>query len=318
MSSKKFNAGTSRNSSSAPAAGGSAGQPRADRDEAGVVGGITVLLLTIPLLLLSVLTIFNNRLSQADHDLAWAATSAARSGANCVRSAADAYVPSSNTTVAATAGAVPAGNAPCTLREVALAVEETIRSLLLDHRNVFCLNTNSTGMVLEYLNYNGDLIYAYGIGAVLFDRIYWPDRGDAEELQGTLRQLYGDETTNPPTAPDPEAALSDNPYLPLQPGARVDILGNRLALNPAQGDQGSVFDTTMLTPLGLNQPVGQIRVNLLCDYAQGADLGWVQCAGLSRNAERSCESEDGIGQYLARASSREASASAVVPPLQPA
>ena len=282
----------------APAPGGGRGS------ESGVVGGVTVLVLTIPLLLLSALAVFNGRLSQTDHDLSWAAVSAARAGANCEQPSEGGFVPGR-----ALAGpGAGSGARACTLREVGLVVESTVRSLLLENRRVYCLNSSSTGMVLEYLSYSGELIYAYGVGSVLLNPVFWPDRGDDDDLENNLEELFGADGATPDLD-----VLADNPGLPLQSSARTDIQGNRLLLNPVAGNSGSAFETSMLTPLGTTQPVGQIRVNLLCDYTQGSSLELAQCAGLSRSPSRRCETAEGVNQYLSRASSREASAAAVVP-----
>ena len=306
-----------------PATPGSASPPATPGgergSESGVVGGVTVLVLSIPLLLLSALAVFNGRLSQTDHDLSWAAVSAARAGANCEQASGGRFVPGqalaepggAGTGTGATGGTRTAGSSgqrACTLREVGLVVESTVRSLLLENRRLYCLNSSSTGMVLEYLSYGGELIYAYGVGAVLLSQVYWPDRGDDDDLADNLGELFG-EDGNPP---DPEV-LEENPFFPLQSGARRDIQGNRLLLSPLAGNSGSGFETSMLTPLGSTQPVGQIRVNLLCDYTQGSSVALAQCAGLSRSPSRRCEEADGVNQYLSRASSREASAAAVVP-----
>lgn len=262
-------------------------------DEAGVVGGLTVLIMAIPLLLLSGLTLFNSRLSQTDHDLAWAATSAARAGASCVRLSPD-----------------EASQEPCTLQEVGQVVEETIRSLLLSNRRLFCLNTNSTGMVVEYQDYEGQLIYAYAIGSVLLHPAQWPDGGTEKEVE--TPKIFGDPAKGMP--PD-EEALS-YAFFPLHPSERRDFQGEPLTLNPNTSNVNTGFAATMLEPLGSDEPVGRIQVNLLCDYAQGATSRLAQCAGLSRNADRNCEFAEGTGQFLSRASSREASATAVVPPFE--
>ena len=267
-----------------------------------------MLVLTIPLLLLSALAVFNGRLSQTDHDLSWAAVSAARAGANCEQLTEGRIALGGALPVPAAGSSSDSGRRACTLREVGLVVETTVRSLLLENRRLYCLNSSSTGMVLEYLSYSGELIYAYGVGSVLLNPVYWPDRGDDEDLEDNLEGLFG-EDGNPPDL----ELLEANPLFPLQSGARMDIQGNRLLLNPVAGNAGSGFETSMLTPLGSTQPVGQIRVNLLCDYTQGSSVSLAQCAGKSRSPGRRCETADGVNQYLSRASSREASAAAVVP-----
>lgn len=260
-------------------------------DEAGVVGGLTVLIMAIPLLLLSGLTLFNSRLSQTDHDLTWAATSAARAGASCARLATDG-----------------ASQDPCTLQEVGQVVEETIRSLLLNNRRLFCLNTNSTGMVVEYQDYDGQLIYAYAIGSVLLSPVYWPDGGAEVDTP----DIFGD----PAQGIEPDEEALSFAFFPLQPSERRDFQGNPLTLSSGTSNRGTGFASSMLEPLGSDEPVGRIQVNLLCDYAQGATLRLAQCAGLSRNAGRNCEFAEGTGQFLSRASAREASATAVVPVLE--
>jgi len=280
-------------------------------DQAGVVGGITVLIMAVPLLLLTGLTLFNSRLSQADHDLAWAATSAARAGANCVNLTPAESLPVGSAAREAS-GATATVKEPCTLREVGLIVETTVRSLLLDNRRLFCLNTNATGMVVEYLDYEGDLIYAYGIGSVLLNTQFWPDRG-ADAAGVTLDDIFGNPDATDPDDRNPDPDALDAPFFPLQPSERQDFAGNTLSLRSPASNFGTGFESTMLDPLGADEPVGQIQVHLLCDYSQGANLRLAQCAALSRNPGRRCDVAEGVGSFLAQASAREASAAAVVP-----
>lgn len=292
-----------------------------------MVAGLTVLIMTIPLLLLGGLTLFNSRLAQADHDLTWAATSAARAGANCAN-----MVPNvqslgggggaSSPNIFGGFGNEPARDfttatrEPCTLQEVARVIEETIRSLLLDNRRLFCLNTSATGMVVEYLDYDGELIYGYSIGSLLFypGGEFWPDweSRDFEEFYGQ----YG--LTASPTFEDiaDKPELRDFQFLPPQETARRDFRGDEVYLTrPNSGDAADFENTTMQRPLGEDQPVGQLRVSLLCDYAQGSNSELAQCAGLlpQRSERRDCSTAEGPGRFLARASAREASAVAVVP-----
>lgn len=233
-------------------------------DESGVAAGITVLILTVPLLLISALAFYSGRLAQADNHLSWAATSAARSGANCRASV-------SNTE-----------SRPCTFRESALTIEKTIRAILLENRRLFCLNSGSTGMRVEYQDRDGSLIYAYVIGSLLLSGRYWPDRGGEIELGS-------DE--NPTGNPN---------YAPLQPNnLRRDFNGDALFLDSSEGvvDRVSrerksnplIFEASMDAPLGSTTPVSRVTVHLICDFTGGA-------TGL-----------------LARASTREASATAQVP-----
>ena len=49
------------------------GDAKSRTDESGVAGGITVLILAVPLLLISALAFYSGRLAQADNHLSWAA-----------------------------------------------------------------------------------------------------------------------------------------------------------------------------------------------------------------------------------------------------
>ena len=252
------------------------GAPSEKTDEAGVAGGITVLVLAVPLLLVSALAFYSGRLAQADNHLSWAATSAARAGANC---------------------RIPEADRPCTFREAALTIEKTARAILLENRRLYCQNSNSTGMRVEYQDQDGGLIYAYVIGSLLLNGRYWPDRG------GEI-----------PAANDPDAAdenpQSDANFDPFQArNLRRDFNGNELFLESRVGviqkkvsdnlatpedetraeetaSNPAAFETSMSAP---GAAVRRIAVNLICDFAGGA-------TGL-----------------LSRASTREASAIAVVP-----
>lgn len=288
--------------------------------------------MTIPLLLLGGLTLFNSRLAQADHDLTWAATSAARAGANCVN-----LVPNVRSLGGGGSGGAGDGFGnepeldfttttpqPCTLQQVALTIEETIRSLLLYNRRLFCLNTSATGMVVEYLDYDGELIYGYSIGSLLFypGGEFWPDSLDrVGEFYTELElesPLEGRSPTFDDIANNPE--LRDFQFLPPQETARRDFRGREIKLESSNFNSDTNldarhFETTMQRPLGGDQPVGQLRVSLLCDYAQGSNSELAQCAGLlpQRSERRDCSTAEGAGRFLARASAREASAVAVVP-----
>ena len=139
---------------------------------------------------------------------------------------------------------------------------------------------------MEYQDQDGDLIYAYVIGSLLLNGRYWPDRG------GEI-----------PAANDPDAA-EDNPqsdpnFDPFQArNLRRDFNGNALFLesstgviqkNPEEpGSNPAEFETSMGTP-GLGAPVSRITVHLICDFTGAAT------------------------NLLSRASTREASATAVVP-----
>lgn len=232
-------------------------------DESGVAAGITVLILAVPLLVISALAFYSGRLAQADNHLSWAATSAARAGANCRTSVAD------------------SGTRPCTFREAALTIEKTVRAILLENRRLYCYTSGSTGMRAEFQDRDGSLIYSYVIGSLLLSSRYWPDRG------GEI----------------PEVGSSDNPdgdpnYAPLQPSnLRRDFNGDELFLESSEGvvkeeeraSNPPVFETTMDAPLGSSTPVSRIAVHLICDFT-GASSG-----------------------LLARASTREGSAIAIVP-----
>ena len=262
--------------------------PSERTDESGVAGGVTVLVLAVPLLLLSALAFYSGRLAQADNHLSWAATSAARAGAHC-------RIPVSD----AEGRAAGQANRPCSLREAALSIEKTVRAILLENRRLYCQNSNSTGMRVEYQDQDGDLVYAYVIGSLLLNGRYWPDRG------GEI-----------PASNDPDAA-EDNPqsdpnFDPFQArNLRRDFNGNALFLessvgviqkevmdNPdttedeSQGEETdsnpSEFETSMEMPVSAT-PVRRISVHLICDFVGAAT------------------------NLLSRASTREASATAVVP-----
>ena len=240
-----------------------------------MAGGVTVLVLAVPLLLLSALAFYSGRLAQADNHLSWAATSAARAGAHC-------RIPVSD----AEGRAAGQANRPCSLREAALSIEKTVRAILLENRRLYCQNSNSTGMRVEYQDQDGDLIYAYVIGSLLLNGRYWPDRG------GEI-----------PAANDPDAA-EDNPqsdpnFDPFQArNLRRDFNGKALFLESSTGviqkspertdSNPAEFDTSMGTT-GLGAPVSRITVHLICDFTGAAT------------------------NLLSRASTREASAIAVVP-----
>ena len=262
--------------------------PSERTDESGVAGGVTVLVLAVPLLLLSALAFYSGRLAQADNHLSWAATSAARAGAHCRISVSDAE--------GRTAGQA---NRPCSLREAALSVEKTVRAILLENRRLYCQNSNSTGMRVEYQDQDGDLIYAYVIGSLLLNGRYWPDRG------GEI-----------PASNDLDAA-EDNPqsdanFDPFQArNLRKDFNGNALFLESSVGViQKEVMDNpdttevesqaedtdsnpaefeTSMEMLASANPVRRISVHLICDFTGAAT------------------------NLLSRASTREASATAVVP-----
>ena len=265
------------------------GDAKSRTDESGVAGGITVLILAVPLLLISALAFYSGRLAQADNHLSWAATSAARAGANCRSSVTDVNTPGSDSNT-------PDTSRSCTFREAALSIEQTARVILLENRRLFCQNSNSTGMRVEYQDQDGTLIYAYVIGSLLLNSRYWPDRGGDISTVGS--------TGNPQSDPN---------FSPLQArNLRRDFNGNALFLRDSEGvieaeieddpdtadneatpaERGSnppAFDAYMDAPLESSSPVSRITVHLICDFAGGA-------TGL-----------------LARASTREASAIAVVP-----
>lgn len=260
--------------------GNKLGTPKPASDQSGVVGGITVIIMTLPLLLISVLVLYNHRLSQTDHNLNWSAMSAARAGAHCLKPLPESFqmatqLPRILRTQTTPPLAPQTSVRPCTLREVAEVVEVTIRSQLLDNRRLLCRNSSRTGMRLEYLDSQGSLIYAYTIGSILFDiGEQWPDNPPSAG-------------TNP-LADDPLAEL-DNPQSVLFPGARVDIAGNSLTLeqpneNPTSQDGTTPqtnlapqtdlathpFESSMATPLGQQEPVARLQVQLTCLQLSGS------------------------------------------------
>ena len=246
-------------------------------DESGVAGGITVLVLAVPLLLVSALAFYSGRLAQADNHLSWAATSAARAGANCQ---------------------ISEPGRPCTFQEAALTIEKTARAILLENRRLYCQNSNSTGMRVEYQDQDGDLIYAYVIGSLLLNGRYWPDRGgeipaandpdadddnpqsdanfDPFQARNLRRDFNGNALFLESSVGVIQKEVSDNPATTTENEARAEETDS----NPAE------FETSMAAP---GSSVRRIAVNLICDFAGGA-------TGL-----------------LSRASTREASAIAVVP-----
>ena len=263
-----------------------------------MAGGVTVLVLAVPLLLLSALAFYSGRLAQADNHLSWAATSAARAGAHCRISVSDAEGRAAGN-AAASQAANNQATRPCSLREAALSVEKTVRAILLENRRLYCQNSNSTGMRVEYQDQDGDLIYAYVIGSLLLNGRYWPDRG------GEI-----------PASNDLDAA-EDNPqsdanFDPFQArNLRKDFNGNALFLESSVGViQKEVMDNpdttevesqaedtdsnpaefeTSMEMLASANPVRRISVHLICDFTGAAT------------------------NLLSRASTREASATAVVP-----
>ena len=271
-------------------------------DEAGVAAGITVLVMATPLLLLSALSFYSGRLAQADNHLSWAATSAARAGAHCRIPVSDAGNSAAGNTAGNAAGSQAAtgrASRACTLREAALTIEKTARAILLENRRLYCLNSGSTGMRVEYQDQDGDLIYAYVIGSLLLNSRYWPDRGgeipaandpdaDTENPQGeanfdpfqarNLRRDFNGEVLFLESSEGvTQKEVSDNPDT-----TEDETKSEERGSNPAE------FEASMGTT-GFSTPVSRITVHLLCDFSGAAT------------------------NFLARASTREASASAVVP-----
>ena len=267
-----------------------------------MAAGITVLVMATPLLLLSALSFYSGRLAQADNHLSWAATSAARAGAHCRIPVSDAENSAAGNTAGNTTvsqAATGRASRACTLREAALTIEKTARAILLENRRLYCLNSGSTGMRVEYQDQDGDLIYAYVIGSLLLNSRYWPDRGgeipaandpdaDTENPQGEAsfdpfqarnlrRDFNGNELFLESSEGVIQKAVSDNPDTTEDETRSEDS-----ASNPAE------FEASMGTT-GFGTPVRRITVHLLCDFAGAAT------------------------NLMARASTREASASAVVP-----
>ena len=292
--------------------------PSEKTDESGVAGGVTVLVLAVPLLLLSALAFYSGRLAQADNHLSWAATSAARAGAHC-------RIPVSD----AEGRAAGQANRPCSLREAALSIEKTVRAILLENRRLYCQNSNSTGMRVEYQDQDGDLVYAYVIGSLLLNGRYWPDRG------GEIR---------PPGEPEFDTGEVENigdstNFDPFQArNLRKDFNGNALFLESSEG----LVEETVITP-GNDGPLGYISAitdpnrasnpsefdDLTVGYpidssgGAGTTTGGAIIPARTATASRItvhliCDFVGAATNLLSRASTREASATAVVPVVFPA
>ena len=292
--------------------------PSERTDESGVAGGVTVLVLAVPLLLLSALAFYSGRLAQADNHLSWAATSAARAGAHC-------RIPVSD----AEGRAAGQATRPCSLREAALSIEKTVRAILLENRRLYCQNSNSTGMRVEYQDQDGDLIYAYVIGSLLLNGRYWPDRG------GEIR---------PPGEPEFDTGEVENigdstNFDPFQArNLRKDFNGNALFLESSEG----LVEETVITP-GNDGPLGYIpaitdpdRVSNPSEFDDltvgypidssgraGTTTGGAIIPARTATASRItvhliCDFVGAATNLLSRASTREASATAVVPVVLPA
>ena len=297
--------------------------PSERTDEAGVAAGITVLVMAAPLLLLSALSFYSGRLAQADNHLSWAATSAARAGAHCRIPVSDAGSTAAGNTAgnaAVSQAATGRASRACTLREAALTIEKTARAILLENRRLYCLNSGSTGMRVEYQDQDGDLIYAYVIGSLLLNSRYWPDRGgaipepddptadtenprdspnfDPFQSRNLRRDMNGEELFV--ESSEGVASLRRTTLIP--PGAPGSPTPDPIVLDTEELRESnpSAFENSMENPLGSNAseslsstPVGRITVQMICDFAGAAT------------------------NLMARASTREASASAVVPIIFP-
>ena len=277
-----------------------------------------MLVLAVPLLLLSALAFYSGRLAQADNHLSWAATSAARAGAHC-------RIPVSD----AEGRAAGQANRPCSLREAALSIEKTVRAILLENRRLYCQNSNSTGMRVEYQDQDGDLVYAYVIGSLLLNGRYWPDRG------GEIR---------PPGEPEFDTGEVENigdstNFDPFQArNLRKDFNGNALFLESSEG----LVEEIVITP-GNDGPLGYISAitdpnrasnpsefdDLTVGYpidssgGAGTTTGGAIIPARTATASRItvhliCDFVGAATNLLSRASTREASATAVVPVVFPA
>ena len=293
-----------------------------------MAGGVTVLVLAVPLLLLSALAFYSGRLAQADNHLSWAATSAARAGAHCRIPVSDAEGRAAGN-AAASQAANNQANRPCSLREAALSIEKTVRAILLENRRLYCQNSNSTGMRVEYQDQDGDLIYAYVIGSLLLNGRYWPDRG------GEIR---------PPGEPEFDTGEVENigdstNFDPFQArNLRKDFNGNALFLESSEG----LVEEIVITP-GNDGPLGYIRAITDPDRASnpsefddltvgypidssgraGTTTGGAIIPARTATASRItvhliCDFVGAATNLLSRASTREASATAVVPVVFPA
>ena len=272
-----------------------------------------MLVLAVPLLLLSALAFYSGRLAQADNHLSWAATSAARAGAHCRIPVSDAE------------GRVAGqANRPCSLRETALSIEKTVRAILLENRRLYCQNSNSTGMRVEYQDQDGDLIYAYVIGSLLLNGRYWPDRGGEIRPPGEAEFDTGEvENIGDSANFDPFQARN----------LRRDFNGNALFLESSEG----LVEEIVITP-GNDGPLGYIPAITDPDRASnpsefddltvgypidssgraGTTTGGAIIPARTATASRItvhliCDFVGAATNLLSRASTREASATAVVP-----
>ena len=289
-----------------------------------------MLVLAVPLLLLSALAFYSGRLAQADNHLSWAATSAARAGAHCRIPVSDAEGRAAGN-AAASQAANNQANRPCSLREAALSIEKTVRAILLENRRLYCQNSNSTGMRVEYQDQDGDLIYAYVIGSLLLNGRYWPDRG------GEIR---------PPGEPEFDTGEVENigdstNFDPFQArNLRKDFNGNALFLESSEGlveeevitpgfDGGPLVDYTpaITDPNRASNPseFDDLTVGYPIDSSGGAGTTTGGAIIPARTATASritvhliCDFVGAATNLLSRASTREASATAVVPVVFPA
>lgn len=294
-----------------------------------MAAGITVLVMAAPLLLLSALSFYSGRLAQADNHLSWAATSAARAGAHCRIPVSDAENSAAGNTAGNTAvsqTATDRASRACTLREAALTIEKTARAILLENRRLYCLNSGSTGMRVEYQDQDGDLIYAYVIGSLLLNSRYWPDRGGEIRPPGEAEFDTGE-------VENIEDSANFDPFQARN--LRRDFNGEALFLERSEG----LVEETVLIP-GFNGPLGYVPA--ITEIERGSNppefndftVGYPMLsdspdrasttAGGTIIPERTaiasritvhllCDFAGAATNLMARASTREASASAVVP-----
>ena len=184
-------------------------------------------------------------------------------------------------------------------------------------------------MRVEYQDQDGDLIYAYVIGSLLLNGRYWPDRGGEIRPPGEAEFDTGEvENIGDSTNFDPFQARN----------LRKDFNGNALFLESPEG----LVDVTVIAPADSSGPFyipavtdpnrasnpsefDDLTVGYPIDSSGGAGTTADGAIIPARTATASritvhliCDFVGAATNLLSRASTREASATAVVPVVFPA